>query len=60
MAPIGLSMWIAYPERLRLLLEDDEPDTPFFDIPRASIASVKLTPPAGAIQLSGDEHFAVE
>jgi hypothetical protein len=38
----------------------DEPDTPFFDIPRASAGSVKLTPLAGAIQLSGDEHFAVE
>jgi hypothetical protein len=38
----------------------DEPDTPFFDIPRASPGSVKLTPLAGAIQFSGDEHFTVE
>jgi hypothetical protein len=37
-----------------------EPDTPFFDIPRAAPGSIKLTPLAGTIQLSGDEHFAVE
>jgi hypothetical protein len=38
----------------------DEPDTPFFDIPRAPPGSIKLTPLAGTIQLSGDEHFALE
>jgi Domain of unknown function (DUF5710) len=38
----------------------DEPDTPFFDIPHAPAGSIKLTPLAGALQLSGDEHFAVE
>jgi hypothetical protein len=38
----------------------DEPDTPFFDIPRAPPGSIKLTPLAGTIQLSGEEHFAVE
>jgi hypothetical protein len=38
----------------------DEPDTPFFDIPRAPASSIKLTPLSGSIQLSGDEHFAVE
>ena len=38
----------------------DEPDAPFFDIPRAPPGSIKLTPLAGTIQLSGDEHFAVE
>jgi hypothetical protein len=38
----------------------DEPDTPFFDIPRAPAGSIKLTPLSGSIQLSGDEHFAVE
>jgi hypothetical protein len=38
----------------------DEPDTPFFDIPRAPPGSIELTPLAGTIQLSGDEHFAVE
>jgi hypothetical protein len=37
-----------------------EPDTPFFDIPRAPPGSIKLTPIAGTIQLSGGEHFAVE
>jgi Domain of unknown function (DUF5710) len=38
----------------------DEPDTPFFDIPRAPPGAIELTPLAGTIQLSGDEHFAVE
>jgi hypothetical protein len=38
----------------------DEPGTPFFDIPRAPPGSIKLIPLAGAIQLSGDEHFTLE
>jgi Domain of unknown function (DUF5710) len=38
----------------------DEPDTPFFDIPRAPPGAIELTPLAGTIQLSGDEHFTVE
>jgi hypothetical protein len=38
----------------------DEPDTPFFDIPRSPPGAIKLIPLAGTIQLSGDEHFAVE
>ncbi len=38
----------------------DEPDTPFFDIPRARPGSVRVTSLVGTIQLSGDEHFAVE
>jgi hypothetical protein len=37
-----------------------EPDTPFFDIPHAAPGSIKLTPLAGTIQLSGNEHFTVE
>jgi hypothetical protein len=37
-----------------------EPEDPFFDIPRAAPGSIKLTPLSGAIQLSGNEHFAVE
>ncbi len=37
-----------------------EPDTPFFDIPRAAPGSIKLTALAGTIQLSGDEHFSIE
>jgi Domain of unknown function (DUF5710) len=38
----------------------DEPDTPFFDIPRAPPGAIKLAPLVGTIQLSGDEHFTVE
>ena len=38
----------------------DEPDTPFFDIPRSPLGAIKLIPLAGTIQLNGDEHFAVE
>lgn len=37
-----------------------EPDSPFFDIPRATAGLVKLTPLTGTIQLSGNEHFAVD
>jgi hypothetical protein len=36
-----------------------EPDDPFFSIPRAAPGSIKLTPLAGRIQLSGDEHFEI-
>jgi hypothetical protein len=38
----------------------DEPDAPFFDIPRSAAGLIKLTALAGSIQLSGDEHFRVE
>ncbi len=37
-----------------------EPDEPFFDIPRAAPGSIVLTPLAGSIRLSGDEHFEVD
>ena len=37
-----------------------EPDSPFFDIPRAAPGAIKLTPLEGAVQLGGDEHFTVE
>lgn len=37
-----------------------EPDEPFFDIPNSPPDSFKLTPLAGEVQLSGDEHFTVE
>ena len=36
-----------------------EPDEPFFDIPGAAPGSIELTPLAGSIELSGDEHFQV-
>ena len=36
-----------------------EPDEPFFDIPAAAPGSIVLTPLAGSIELSGDEHFQV-
>ena len=36
-----------------------EPDEPFFDIPRAAPGIIKVTPLAGTIRLSGDEHFEV-
>lgn len=36
-----------------------EPDDPFFNIPRAAPGSIKLTPLAGSVRLSGDEHFEV-
>jgi hypothetical protein len=38
----------------------DEPDSPFFDIPHATPGSVRLTPLAGTVRLSGDERFVVE
>jgi hypothetical protein len=38
----------------------DEPDTPFFDIPRAPPGAIRLIPLTGTTRLSGDEHFAVE
>jgi hypothetical protein len=37
-----------------------EPDEPFFDIPHAAPGTIKLTPLAGAVRLSGDEHFEVQ
>ena len=37
-----------------------EPDELFFDIPGAAPGSIELTPLAGSIQLSGDEHFQVD
>jgi hypothetical protein len=37
-----------------------EPDELFFDIPSAPPGSIELTPLAGSIQLSGDEHFQVD
>jgi hypothetical protein len=45
-------------------LQDDqslhsEPGDPFFSIPRAAPGSIKLTPLAGRIELSGDEHFEI-
>jgi Domain of unknown function (DUF5710) len=36
-----------------------EPGDPFFSIPRAASGSIKLTPLAGRVQLSGDEHFEI-
>jgi len=36
-----------------------EPDSPFFDIPRAA-GSVKLMPLTGIVQLSGNEHFTMD
>ena len=36
-----------------------EPDELFFDIPGAAPGSIELTPLAGSVQLSGDEHFNV-
>jgi hypothetical protein len=36
-----------------------EPDEPFFNIPRATPGSIKLTPLVGRIQLSGNEHFEI-
>jgi hypothetical protein len=38
---------------------DDEPDSPFFDIPRATPGLVRLTPLVGTVQLSGGERFMV-
>ena len=36
-----------------------EPDHPFFSIPRAQPAPVKLTPLVGRVQMSGDESFEI-
>jgi len=36
-----------------------EPDHPFFSIPRAQPAPIKLTPLSGRVQMSGDESFEV-
>jgi uncharacterized protein DUF5710 len=36
-----------------------EPGEAFFDIPRAAPGTIKVTPLAGTIRLSGDEHFEV-
>ena len=43
--------------------EDDlhtEPEAPFFNIPAAEPGSITVTPLAGTVRLSGDEHFEVE
>lgn len=37
-----------------------EPGAPFFDIPHAAPGSIRLTPLAGEVRLSGDEHFTIE
>ena len=37
-----------------------EPGEPFFDIPRAAPGAVRLSPLAGQVRLTGDEHFMVE
>lgn len=42
------------------LLLHSEPDSAFFDIPHAPFGSIRLTPLAGTIHLSGDEHFTVD
>ncbi len=36
-----------------------EPDEPFFNIPAATRGSITVTPLAGSIRLSGNEHFEV-
>ena len=36
-----------------------EPEDLFFDIPSAPPGSISLTPLAGTVRLSGDEHFEV-
>jgi hypothetical protein len=46
------------------VLQDDlylhtEPGDPFFDIPSAPSGSIRLSPLAGTVRLSGDEHFQV-
>jgi Domain of unknown function (DUF5710) len=46
-------------------LQDDlylhsETDQPFFDIPNAPLGSIRFTPLAGRIQLSGEEHFGLD
>jgi hypothetical protein len=37
-----------------------EPGAPFFDIPHAAPGSIRLSPLAGEVRLSGDEHFTIE
>lgn len=37
-----------------------EPDAPFFNIPGTEPGSIALTPLAGTVRLSGDEHFEAE
>jgi hypothetical protein len=37
-----------------------EPESPFFDIPRAAAGLIRLTPLVGPVRLSGDEHFTVD
>lgn len=37
-----------------------EPGAPFFDIPNAVPGTIRLTPLAGEIRLSGDEHYMIE
>lgn len=37
-----------------------EPDAVFFNIPAAEPGAIALTPLAGTVRLSGDEHFEVE
>lgn len=37
-----------------------EPGEPFFDIPRAAPGAVRLSPLAGQVRLTGDEHFMIE
>jgi hypothetical protein len=46
-------------------LQDDmllhsEPGDPFFNIPRAEVGAIRVTPLTGTIRLSGDEHFEVD
>ena len=60
----GESYFANHCHRCGALQEDmylhSEPDEPFFDIPHAAPGSIKLTPLAGTIKLSGNEHFVVE
>ncbi len=37
-----------------------EPGDPFFDLPGGQAGLIELTPIAGTIQLTGDEHFQVD
>jgi uncharacterized protein DUF5710 len=60
----GMSYFANHCPRCGSLQEDmylhSEPGEPFFNIPRAPPGSITLTPLAGTIQLSGDEHFEVD
>src|SRR6185437_15133098 len=38
----------------------DEPEDPFFDIPNAGSAVIRVVRVKGTIQLSGDEHYTIE